>query len=516
MKMKIRWQSALVIVPAAMLFMVAVARFSGSPAAGMEQPPPAAPASLEAAGPAPTDQLIIKFRANGSVRGDNAPAHPRRMQQLSTAAGLELTYGRAMSGDARVLRLPAALPLAQVEAIARRLETLADVEYAEPDSRLFPLAEWPDDPEYLNQWHYFDTYGINAPAAWEITIGSSSIRIAVIDTGITDHADLAGRWLGGYDFISNLAVANDGDLRDSDPRDPGDWVVANECYAGSQVHASSWHGTHVAGTIGAKTHNGLGVAGVNWVSPIVPVRVMGKCGGYLSDIVDGLRWAAGLAVTGLPANGNPARVLNMSLGAPGECHTSYQGAIDAANAAGAIIVVAAGNSNLNLDISDYQPANCNGVITVAATDRGGDRAYYSNYGRTVDISAPGGENVPSPSYAVLSTLNSGLTVPTTDTYVYYQGTSMSAPQVAGVISLLLSFDPTLTRAEIVALLQETARPFPAGSSCTTAICGSGIVNAGAALATFGGATPQPMSTPTPTPTSTPTSGPVYLPVVTGH
>jgi serine protease len=457
---------------------------------------------------APTDQLIVKFRSGAGLRVDNSLTGDRRIQELSSAAEAELAYHREMSAGAHVLRLPGPRPVGEVEAIARRIEALPEVEYAEPD-RIMAVALAPDDPEYSSQWHYFDTHGINSPAAWEITTGSTDVRIAVIDTGITDHSDLTGRWVGGYDFVTNEIYAHDGDGRDGDPHDPGDWVIANECYTGSTARNSSWHGTHVAGTIGAASDNALGVAGINWVSQILPVRVLGKCGGYISDIADGMRWAAGLPVTGVPANTNPANVLNLSLSGPGVCSSTYQNAINDVNAAGAIIVVAAGNYASNLNFSTYQPANCNGVITVAATDRQGGRAYYSNYGATVEISAPGGENVPVQQDGVLSTSNTGLTAPAADGYRYQQGTSMAAPHVAGVVSLMVSISPTLTFTEALEAMQSTASGFPTGSSCTATTCGAGIVNAAAALAAVGvpPATPTATVTPTETPTATSTATP---------
>jgi subtilisin family serine protease len=276
----------------------------------------------------------------------------------------------------------------------------------------------------------------------------------------------------------------------------------------------------VAGIIGAAGNNGDGVAGVNWISPIVPVRVIGKCGGFISDIADGMRWAAGLPVSGVPANAHPARVLNLSLGGVGACSPTYQNAIDAINAAGSIVVVAAGNNGSNLNFNTFQPANCNNVIAVAATDRDGDKAIYSNYGSTVEISAPGGETFtgspdPAPQNGILSTLNTGVTSPITGTYSYYQGTSMAAPHVAGVLSLMASISPTLNFTQSLQTLQDTARNFPAGSSCNTSICGSGIVDAGAALDAIdspivptetatASATPTASNTPTATATGTPT------------
>lgn len=456
----------------------------------------------------PTNQIIIKYRTNVNTTDSNGQINATKMNALNTAAGETLTYKRAMSGDAHVLSLPARMPASAVEAIARKLAALPDVEYAEPDYVMRPTLV-PNDPSYGAQWHYFEPQGINAPAAWDITTGAATVRVAVIDTGITDHPDLAGRWVGGYDFIADVPTANDGNGRDSDPHDPGDWVTANLCGPGRPAENSSWHGTHVAGTIGAASNNGVGVAGINWVSPIVPVRVLGRCGGFTSDIADGMRWAAGLAVAGVPANANPVKVMNLSLGGPGACESTFQNAINAVNAAGAIIVVAAGNSNLNA--ANFSPANCNGVVTVASTDRDGNRAFYSNFGTAVEISAPGGETNtnspgPAPQNGVLSTLNTGLTTPSTASYAYYQGTSMAAPHIAGVLSLMVSLDPSLNFTQSLQLLQISARAFPPGSNCSTSTCGSGIVDAAAALNAVLNPPPTSTAGPSPTPTRTNTPG----------
>jgi serine protease len=506
--MKNRSPSKLRLIFGAFLLVTTVfaGRF-GSVAAG---PSVVAPERQTDLGNPLINQIIIKYRTtvnatepNGQIKTDKLNAlSTAELNALSTAAGQSLTYKRAMSDDAHVLNLPTRISAASVEAIARKLEALPDVEYAEPDYVMRPTLV-PNDPSYAAQWHYHGAFGINAPAAWDITTGSATIRVAIIDTGITDHPDLAGRWVGGYDFIADVPTANDGNGRDSDPHDPGDWVTANMCGLGEPAENSSWHGTHVAGTIGAANNNSLGVAGINWVSPIVPIRVLGRCGGFTSDIVDGMRWSAGLTVAGVPANTNPAKILNLSLGGPGACGASYQNAINAINAVGAIVVIAAGNSNANA--ANHQPGNCNGVVTVAATDRDGNRTFYSNFGTVVEISAPGGETntnspSPAPQNGVLSTLNTGLTTPSTASYAYYQGTSMAAPHIAGVLSLMVSLDPTLNFTQSLQILQSTARAFPAGSSCTSSTCGSGIVDAAAAL----NAVINPGE---PTPTATNTSAP---------
>ncbi len=440
----------------------------------------------------PLDQIIIKYKDAANLNQAAEAQSDTQMQRLSDAAGVKIAYFRPMSGDAHVLQLPELMPVDRVLAITDQLSTLPEVEYAEPDYIMFPLGEsintpsiTPNDPQYNNQWHYFAPgaghYGVNAPAAWDITTGSSNIYVAVLDTGITIHADLNGRWVGGYDMITNAFVGNDGDGRDNDPHDPGDWVTTNECGYIHSPDDSSWHGTHVAGTIGAATNNNRGVAGLNWVSRVVPVRVLGKCGGSTSDIADAVRWAAGLSVSGVPANPYPAKVLNLSLGGSGACENAMQNAVNAARGAGSVIVVAAGNNNDNA--GGYTPASCANVITIAATDRDGDRAYYSNYGSTVEISGPGGaQSYSNDPNGVLSTLNNGTTVPATGNYEYYQGTSMAAPHVAGIASLMLSVNPALSPAEVLSFMQSTVTAFPGGSTCNTSICGSGIVNAANAVA----------------------------------
>ena len=438
----------------------------------------------------PTGQIIIKFVDEVSQQAFSQQDLNSVMADLSQAAGVPLAYGRPMSGEAHVLQLPTPLPLAEVAEISAKLSREPGVIYAEPDairqiddSPAGLLDVVPNDTRYSEQWHYGYTAGtaegINLPPAWQITTGMASTVVAVIDTGILNHADLAGKTVPGYDFITNVAVANDGNGRDSDPSDPGDWITANECFLGSPVRNSSWHGTHVAGTISAASNNSQGVAGVNWLAKILPIRVLGKCGGSTSDIVDGARWAAGLSVPSVPANANPADVLNLSLGGSGSCSTTEQNAFTEITAAGTTVITAAGNSNS--DASNFSPGNCNNVITVAANDRGGDRAFYSNFGSVVEVSGPGGETT-TLANGVLSTLDGGTTTPANDNaYAFYQGTSMATPHVAGVASLILGQQPSYTPAQVLSTLQTTARSFPTGSSCNTSICGSGIVDAFAAL-----------------------------------
>ena len=433
----------------------------------------------------PTNQIIVKFREQGSINRIESDGVVE-VNRLSSVAGVALTYVRPMSGGSHVFSIPATINRAGLTNILDKLNALPEVVYAEPD-HIMQHTTIPNDTLFPEQWHYFapsaGSFGINLPPAWELIQGLPddlpSVVVAVIDTGITDHIEFADQTVPGFDFIKDELVANDGDGRDPDPSDPGDWITAEESaegfFQGCPVRDSSWHGTHVAGIIAAATNNNDGVAGINWTAKILPVRVLGKCGGYSSDIVDGMRWAAGLSVPGVPDNENPAKVLNLSLGGPGPCSVSIQNAITDINAVGATMVAAAGNNSV--DASGFQPANCHGVITVAATNKAGHKASYSNFGTIVDISAPGGDS----SAGILSTVDSGTKGPIGDTYDWYIGTSMAAPHVSGVASLLYALDDSLQSHQVIQILQSSVTPFAAGSSCTTSNYGSGIVNALSAL-----------------------------------
>jgi len=486
----------------------------------------------------PTDRIIVKFRDSKLIALSKAglPLDTGRIAQLTSLAGMPVAWLRGAPDGGNVIRMMQRLPIAQVEELAARIGQDPEIEYAQPDFiRTAQIV--PTDPCYASasvgacsggyQWDLFDLVGgINMPAAWDLTTGSAAINVAVIDTGaLVDHPDLAGRFVGGYDMIADCAVGNDGqpgpctwssqtpafNSRDGDAADTGDWISSAEnsgfgasappydWFQGCHASNSSWHGTHVAGTIGAIPNNGIGVSGINWVSKIVPLRVLGKCGGYTSDIADAMVWAAGGSVPGLPANANPARVLSLSLGGGGSCDAASQNAINSALAMGAVVVVAAGNENDSA--ANHTPASCSGVITVAATNKSGRRSWYSNYGALVEIAAPGGSADGSDSN-ILSTLNNGATTPNSAGYIYsnYAGTSMATPHVSGVASLMLSVNPALTPAQVLSKLQTTARafptpgpacnsPYPQGSTCncTTALCGSGILDAGAAVAAAIGA-----------------------------
>jgi serine protease len=411
------------------------------------------------------------------------------LQSVTNPLGVSLVKIKDVATGATVVELQGTQDTSIRDTVIALLNQSNLAQFAELDLILTPQAT-PNDTRYNEQWHYFEsTAGINGPAAWDISTGAG-VTVAIIDTGYRNHIDLDSKILPGYDFISDATMGNDGNGRDSDAQDPGDWVAQNECYVGSSASNSSWHGTHVAGTVAAETNNGQGVAGVAWSANILPIRVLGKCGGYTSDIADGIIWSSGGSVSGTPTNNNPAQVLNLSLGGSGSCPSTTQSAINTARANGSTVVVAAGNSNANA--ANYTPASCNGVVTVAAVNRSGDRAYYSNYGSVVDLAAPGGETSVS-SNGVLSTLNTGSSSPGADNYAFYQGTSMATPHIAGVAALMYAINPSITPDEVEADLVASARAFP--GSCSQ--CGSGIVDAAAAVvAAQGGGTPPPASCPT--------------------
>lgn len=441
----------------------------------MENSPVSKPSKASVKAEMETNQIIIKFKSNKEKScGINAQTAQAAMAQLSQSAGVTLEYVRPMSGQSHVVKLSEKKSDDELSVIIQKLKKNPDILYAEPD-RIAKIMLAPNDTRYNEQWHYHasavEPGGANLPGAWDITTGGSGQVVAVIDTGILPHTDLAGKTVAGYDFITDIDTANDGDGRDANATDPGDWDTSGD---------SSWHGTHVAGTIAAATNNSNGVAGINWNGKVLPVRVLGTGGGYTSDIVDGVRWAAGIPVPGVPDNTHPAKVLNLSLGGGYPCNTTWQSAIDDINAEGAIMVVSAGNSNA--DASNFSPASCENVITVAATSREGGRSYYSNFGNTVEVAAPGGDYYLDTM--ILSTLDGGTTTANNDnTFAAYQGTSMSAPHVSGIVSLMANVKTDLNISSAIEILAATSRAFPTGTSndCTTALCGSGIIDAQAAV-----------------------------------
>ena len=509
---------------------------------------PSAPASA---------RVIVKYKADSVLMRMQALSataqHTQRAQALGQRMGLALRAGAGVADRTQVVFASGMTS----EQLAQRLSAEGDIEYAVPDQRRRRLVA-PNDSFYANgpavvgstggpvsgQWYLRAPVGevkssLDVETAWNLTTGSPSIVVAVLDTGVRfEHPDLkavaaGGNLLPGYDMIDDLGVANDGNARDSNPEDPGDWITAAETNAvggpffdcgnldanGNPTLAadSSWHGTQTSGLIGALTNNATGIAGVGRNVRVLPVRVLGKCGGFDSDIVAGMRWAAGLSVAGVPANPNPARVLNLSLGGEGVCTAIYRDAVSEINAVGAVVVASAGNSDGHAVSS---PANCPGVIAVAGLRHVGSKVGFSDMGPEISISAPGGNCVNAAQgspclYPIMTTSNSGLTGPVTtangsiytgsfDPHITL-GTSFSAPLVAGTAALVLSAQPALTPTELRTVLRATARPFPntGGAAatvacvapqpigatqvnqgecyCTTATCGAGMLNAGAAV-----------------------------------
>lgn len=504
-------------------------------AAGLEANPPARP-DLSGT-PAGDARVIVKFKSarqtsalSVASASTASGAEPRRAKALGLRVGLQLSDGTAVSSDTQVIH-------AQGISNARLMQALAadpQVEYVVEDHRRRAHAAV-SDPLFTGgagvspaagQWYLQAANAtlvssVNAESAWAVTTGRSDMVVAVLDSGVRfNHPDLDGKLLPGYDFISEAITANDGDGRDANPTDPGDWITADEnayskTFGGCGTQDSAWHGTQVAGLVGASTNNATGMAGIGRHVRVLPVRVLGKCGGYDADIVAGMRWAGGLHVDGVPDNPTPARVINMSLGEAGSCIAGadptrpgvaklYLDAINELRQAGVVIVASAGNDNLAVNM----PANCAGVIAVGGLRHGGDKGGYSSLGTDIAISAPSGNCVNQTGeclYPILSTTNTGKTGPACPAYTTGSGTqgigtSFSAPLVAGTIALMISSQPTLNATSVLALLKSTARPFPAPAAgdtericstdtsseqkqcyCTTATCGAGMLDTGAAV-----------------------------------
>ncbi|MFC4453706.1 S8 family peptidase [Deinococcus sonorensis] len=398
-----------------------------------------------------------------------------------SAAGVTLTRqpGRGVFGYRLYRASGSSLAAQTAEQVRAALAARADVESVVPNLVLHAYSV-PNDTLHALQW---DQAMMNMHAAWDVTTGAD-VTVAVVDTGIVIHPDLDGKVLPGYDFVSDPASGADGDGRDADPTDEGG--------------ESDYHGSHVAGTVAASANNGEGVAGVSWGAKIVPVRVLGSAGaGSLMDILEGLWWAAGGEVEGVPQNPHPASVVNLSLGGSSACTADLQGIFDELRSWGVTVVAAAGNENE--DAAGAFPANCAGVIAVGAVGPDGKRAPYSNHGPRVDVMAPGGNmnlkiNVGGKSYpaGVYSTILNEQGEPV---YAPYQGTSMAAPQVSGLIALLKGREPNLTAAQVLARLRATAHPLSTADCGVANGCGAGVVDAAAFLK--GVAEPQPTPVPPP-------------------
>lgn len=497
-------------------------------------------------------RVIVKFRADSPTETQPSRAftpQSARAQHLSASLRQVLTAGRMVGPHTQVMRASTLTS----QALADQLSAVPEVEYAVVDHVRFPLSSTlpgvatipPNDPLYqqsnnpaVGQWYLRAPAGavvssIDAMTAWRVSTGlnanSQPQIVAVIDSGVRpDHPDLVDKLLPGYDMIgddsesgvASYITANDGTGRDNDAADPGDGLTQADIDAHPQIFPqplcpvsdSTWHGTEVSGLVGAEANNGIGIAGLGWFTKVLPVRVLGRCGGYDSDIIAGMRWAAGLPHgddprdSTVPTNPNPARILNLSLGGPGPCEASYQDVMSALTAQNVLVVIAAGNSYGG---SVNTPARCSGVLAVGGVDHSGYKAAYTDLGPEVALSAPSGD-VPVngvSAYPMVTTSNSGVLGPSASIYTSSTvrpsfGTSFSTPLVAATAALLLAKEPTLTPDELSHLMTRTTRAFPgviaghnacvdpasnaslgaqAGCACTSTTCGSGMLDAGAAL-----------------------------------
>ena len=478
----------------------------------------------------PSFGLIVKLRGDpareqaktlGASSTADEPVQRERLSRVLQAQAARLA-GVAPSGTrierpvgpAHLVRWDQPLAPQQAEQAAQALASNPDVEWVEYNTLERRLAV-PTDPRYGEQWWLQAVAtrrnGVpGMPAAWDRSTGNPVggapyVAVAVLDTGaLFGHPDLDSVWLGGYDFVSEVGYSGDGNGRDTDASDPGDFVTQADrdgnpsLFSNCAVEESSWHGSKIAGQIAAETNNNLGVAGLNWQARVVPVRVAGKCGATVADIADAIRWAAGASVSGVPANPNPVRVINLSFGGTGSCSSTYQDAIDAARARGAVLVAAAGNESSAVT----RPANCRGVVGVGALNQDGFKTNYSNFGSAVTVSTVGGDprdlGICGPYLGddgLLTTSNRGTRSPGTHDYDVVAGTSFSAPVVAGVVSVMQAVAPTaLTPDQVIDGLRRSARPHvqapdlgtcASGNAgrcqCTTSTCGAGILDAEQAL-----------------------------------
>ncbi len=446
--------------------------------------------------------LIIKLRA-GTAAAAAAQARPdgarERIVALASRNGLRLVAHRPITALIHAVRIEAAVG-ESAAAILARLRADPEVEYAVPDERRY-IHGAPNDPLYAQQWYLqiaaATPSAVDAVDAWTTTTGSTTLVIADIDTGVRpDHPDLASRLLAGYCFISDPFIANGGACPGPGAADPGDWVTSaditndpDEC-GQATAEPSSWHGTRVAGILGAATNNGIGVAGLTWGPLILPVRSVGTCGGLDSDIISGMLWAGGIAVSDAPANPNPAKIINMSLGGTGSCPQSYIEAVGQLTAVGVLVVASAGNEGGPVDA----PANCPGVVGVAGLRQAGTKVGYSSLGPEVALGAPAGNCGDSFTtaesacvYTMTTTTNLSTTGPatpdandytglyycdpTTGSYTgcsistgqyrtYNIGTSFSAPVVSGIAALMSSVNSSLNSCQLMSRLKEGSLPFP--------------------------------------------------------
>lgn len=472
-------------------------------------------------------RVIVKYKADSTLRQPLASGlrpQPRHAAALGQRLGLPLTDRWVLGSHTQSLQARGI----SAEKLVARLRAQPDVEWAAVVGRKTIKAATPNDPYYADnqgaitpvagQWYLRAPGGsivsaTNAIGGWALTTGSPAVTVAVLDTGVRfDHpdfkrADGSSKLYAGYDFVSRTSISADGNGRDTDATDPGDGSSASS--------PSSWHGTQTASIVGAASDNGIGMAGLGREVMVMPLRVLGKGGGYDDDIQAAMLWAAGISTdTSLPANLHPARVLNMSLGSHDPCNGAYPDVFSRLVNAGVTVVVAAGNGVEDTPgtpgggIAVSSPANCPGALAVAGVRHTGTKVGYSDLGPEVAIAAPAGNCVNLSGacvYPILTATNSGTTTAGTNTWSnsfnYSVGTSFAAPQVAGAVALMLSMDPTLSSSAVRSALTSTARAFPTAAAtgvaacaapnaatpqdecaCTSSTCGAGMLDVGAAVA----------------------------------
>jgi serine protease len=466
---------------------------------------------------APVLGLIVKAKPPSGAQREAPAAARNRVAAIAQRQGVGYHELRETALGAHVLAPGRPMSRAEAMAQARRLLADPDVDYVAANTLERRLAV-PNDQYYALQWWLQSVGTANTaapgfPEAWDATTGNASVVIAVLDSGIRRfHPEFTvgtSRLLPGYDFVSEAQYANDGNGLDADPTDPGDWVSQQDksqfpaLFGGCDAAPSTWHGTVIAGQLAAPTNDGSGVAAMTWQGRLLPVRVAGKCGAAVSDIVEGMLWAAGIPYTGSPAaNPNPARIVNLSFGGDRPCNVNssdplvagtarlYSDAIEALRVKGAVLVAAAGNESGTV----VRPASCAGALAVTALRRDGAKADYSNFGTEVDIATAGGTLSPALD-GIYSTTNEGTTGPGAETYGYYAGTSFAAPMASGVAALMLAVNPDLSADEVIEGIRATARAHVTqpglgfcsdvnngDCNCTTQTCGAGILDAAQAVA----------------------------------
>lgn len=461
--------------------------------------------AAHSSGNSPAQRLVIAFKDSGlkvsPAGGSRIESLQSKLDVIEQVHAQDLILIRQFGDNGAVVALP---PGSDLEQLLIRLSSDPLVESVAVDRRVYLNAQSPliglinalDPARASRSWFHRDPStqpaGVNTARMWDRFHGTSPTVVAVLDTGVLPgHPMIQGHLLPGYDFVADPLIGADGQStggtdRDSDPSDPGDGVSFLDIQADSGcggVSNSSWHGTFVSGLIAGNPVASEGIFPINWNASILPVRVLGRCGGFSTDLADAIRWAAGLPVVGVAPNPFPARVINLSLGAQGACVASIEGAaIQAARDAGALVVVAAGNRGSTVD----SPANCPGAFGVAAIDQEGLKASYSNFGSTVQVVAPGGDG----AFPIWSASNSGARGPVTNTYSTKTGTSFSAPMVSSAASLYLSLAPSSTVAQLEAMLRSSSRPFlnlpsrpvcepgliNTECNCTTSVCGAGMLD----------------------------------------